>query len=227
MKHLFPIAAGILAGGALSFAAAVPRTELHGDYVESRTADVYTGPCFANGQAFQVGDLAVLGWNIQQGTWQGVPLDGLSVAGVIKASGTLGIDSTIYPVKAVLILDQRANPEQRAALMSFARRMGGGLLQDIVRVEVQPITFTLRDNNLHTAQAALRAGDLALVRTRALTGADEICHNETTFYPPLTKLDHAMPAYTLANRFDGRGLGTVWSSPGERSAFVGSFHLDE
>jgi hypothetical protein len=99
---------------------------------------VYTGPCFANGEANQVGDLAVFGWSIQQGTWEGVPLDGLSVAGVIKASGTLGIAGTEYPVKAVLIVDQRANPEQRLALQAFAQRMGGDLLEDIVRVEDLP-----------------------------------------------------------------------------------------
>jgi hypothetical protein len=227
MKHLFRMAASVFAGGALVIAGGIPRTQIHGEYVESRTADVYTGPCFANGEANQVGDLAVFGWSIQQGTWEGVPLDGLSVAGVIKASGTLGIAGTEYPVKAVLIVDERANPEQRLALKAFAQRMGGDLLQDVVRVEYQPITFTLRDNNPHTAQAVLKAGNLAQVATRAITGADDICHNEETFYPPLTRLDHAMPAYTLANRYDGPGLGTVWSSPGKRSAFVGSFHLEE
>ena len=227
MKQLLRVAAGVFAGSALILAAGIPRTDIRGDYVESRTADVYTGPCFANGEAYQVGDLAVMGWNIQQGTWQGVALDGLSVAGVVRASGTLGIPGEVYPVKSVLIVDQRATPEQQLALKSFAKRMGGDLFQDVVRVEVQPITFTLRDNNLHMAEAVFTAGNLAQVATRAITGADAICHNEETFYPPLTKLDHSMPAYTLANRYAGTGLGTVWSSPDKRSAFVGSFHVED
>jgi len=222
MKQMLRAALSMLAGGVIALASGI-----HGDYVESRTADVYTGPCFANGQANQVGDLAVFGWSIRQGSWQGVKLDGLSVAGVVKASGTLGISGTEYPVKAVLILDERASVEQRLALASFARRVGGRLLEDIVRVEIAPISFTVLDGNVHTAQVTMKAGGLAQVETRALTGADAICHNEETFYPPLAKLDHAMPAYTLANRFQGLGLGTVWSSPGERSAFVGSFHLEE
>lgn len=225
MKQVLRVAGGTFLAAAMSFAGGFPKTDLRGDYVESRTADVYTGPCFANGEANQVGDLAVFGWSIQQGTWQGVPLDGLSVVGVVKASGTLGIPGMVYPVKSVLIVDQRANPEQRLALKSFARRMGGDLLQDVVRVEYQPIAFTLQDDNVHTARATLTAGNLAQVETRAITGADNICHNEETFYPPLTRLDHAMPAYTLANRYEGKGLNTVWSSPGKRSAFVGSFHL--
>jgi hypothetical protein len=124
-------------------------------------------------------------------------------------------------------VDEKANPEQRLALKSFAQRMGGDLLQDIVRVEYQPISFAVKDGNVHTATAMLKAGSLAEIETRAITGADDICHNEETFYPPLTKVDHAMPAYTLANRFEGQGLNTTWSSPGKRSAFVGTFQFSE
>ncbi|HPQ15656.1 MAG TPA: DUF1326 domain-containing protein [Bryobacteraceae bacterium] len=226
MKHLLRKVSFALTVPALSFAGSLAVTNLRGDYVESRTADVYTGPCFANGEANQVGDLAVFGWSIEKGTWQGVELDGLSGVGVVKASGTLGVDETVYPVKSVLIIDERANPEQRLALKSFAQRMGGDLLQHIVRVEYQPIIFKLRDNNPHTATAVVNAG-VARIETRAITGADDICHNEETFYPPLTRVDHAMPAYTLANRFDGNGLGTKWSSPGKRSSFVGTFHLTD
>ncbi len=225
MKRLLHVSIAALGAAAVTLAGSIPGTNIRGDYVEARSADVYTGPCFANGEANQVGDLAVFGWSVEQGTWQGVGLDGLSVVGVVKASGTLGVEGS-YPVKAVLIVDERANPEQRLALRSFARRMGGDLLQDVVRVEYQPITFKLRDNSAHSAAATVDAG-LARIETRAMTGADDICHNEVAFYPPLTRLDHAMPAYTLANRFEGKGLGTKWSSPGKRSAFVGTFHLTD
>lgn len=228
MKRFVDIAVGTLLAAAFTFAAELPKSDVRGDYVEARTADVYTGPCFANGEVNQVGDLAVFGWSIQKGSWQGVGLDGLSVVGVVRASGTLGnVVQSAYPVKSVLIVNQRANAEQRLALESFAARMGGDLLQNVVKVNYAPIHFTLKDNNLHTATATLNAGNLAQIETRAITGADDICHNEATYYPPLTKLDHAMPAYTLANRFEGQGLGTNWSSPGNRSAFVGSFHVQE
>jgi hypothetical protein len=212
----------------LSFAAGLPKSDVRGDYIESRTADVYTGPCFANGEMNQAGDLAVFGWSIQQGSWEGVSLDGLSVVGVVKASNTLGnVVETVYPVKAVLIIDERATAEQRLALRNFARHAGGDLLSDVVKIDYAPIQFTVKDNNPHTATATLNAGNLAQIETRALADTDDICHNESTFYPPLTRLDHAMPAYTLANRFDGDGLGTQWSSPGKRSSFVGSFHVQD
>ena len=36
-----------------------------------------------------------------------------------------------------------------------------------------------------------------------------------------------MPAYTMANDYNGKDLGTTWSSPDKRSAFVGSFQLND
>jgi hypothetical protein len=227
MKYSLTLAGALLLTASLVQAAQLTHSQVRGEYIEARNADVYTGPCFANGEAGQVGDLAVFGWSIESGTWEGVPLDGLSVVGVVRASNTLGAGIGAYPAQAVLIVDERANPEQRLALASFARRAGGDLLQNVVRTAYTPISFAVKDNNLHTATATLDARGLARIETRALEGTDDICHNEVTFYPPLNQLDHAMPAYTVANRFAGEGLGTRWSSPGKRSAFLGSFHLTD
>jgi hypothetical protein len=210
------------------FSASVPASQIRGEYVEARTADVYTGPCFANGEVGLVGDLAVFGWRIDKGQWEGTNLDGLSVVGVVRASSTLGdVVNPVYPVKSVLIVDDRANPEQRLALKAFAKRMSGDLLQDIVRVEYQPIRFDVQDNNVHTATATLTAGNLATIKTRKLADADQVCHNENVWYAPLTKVDHAMPALALANSFKGQGLDTQWSSPDKRSAFVATFHYGD
>jgi hypothetical protein len=38
-----------------------------GDYVEARTCDVWTGPCFANGEINLRGDSAILGWSVRKG----------------------------------------------------------------------------------------------------------------------------------------------------------------
>ena len=217
----------LLAAGSV-YAASLPANSVRGEYIEARTADVYTGPCFANSEVDLVGNLAVFGWRIDKGTFDGVKLDGLSVVGAVKASNTLGnVSTSAYPVKAVLIVDEKASPEQRLALKAFAQRMGGDLLGDIVRIESEPIAFAVTDDNIHTASATLSAGTLAKIETRAINAGDHICHNEETWYRPLTKVDHAMPAYALANSYKGAGLGTTWSSPEKRSAFVGSFSLND
>ena len=214
----------LLAMAGFTFAAAIPAHNIYGNYVEARTADVYTGPCFANGEVGLVGNLAVFGWKVTKGSWQGVDLDGMSVVGVVRAHHTLGdVFESAYPVKAVMIVDSRANPEQRLALQSFARHMAGDLLQDVVRVDYQPIDLTFADNDIHSMKATLTAGNLAKISTRALSEGDHICRNEEVWYRPLTTLDHSMPAYALANQFKGQGLDTTWSSPDKRSAFIGSF----
>jgi hypothetical protein len=208
--------------------AALGYGSLRGDYVEARTADIYTGACHANSEVNLVGDLAVFGWRVRSGNWQGVNLDGLSVVAAVKASATLGDRfHTAFPVKSILIVDERANPEQRLALRSFAQRVSKDLLQNIVRVEYQPISLSFEDGNPHTAAATLVAGTLARIETRAIGDGDQICHNEETWYEPLTELDHAMPAYALAHEYRGGGLDTTWSSPYKRSAFVGSFQYKD
>src|SRR5256885_73824 len=123
MKKLIPF----ILSTSLCFAAGIPaqRTVI-GDYIEARTADVFTGPCFANSEGGLVGELAVFGWKVDKGSWQGVDLDGLSVVGAVKASATLGdIYHSTYPVKSILIIDDKATLEQRAALRSFAKKKIG------------------------------------------------------------------------------------------------------
>jgi len=210
------------------FAAGFPSKQLKGTYVEARTADVFVGPCFANSEVELMGELAVMGWKISEGSWEGVSLNGLGVVGVVKASATLGdVHHTSYPVKSVLIIDEKASPEQRLALKSFAQRMSKDLLSDVVRIEYRPVSLTIENNNVHTAVAKLEAGGLAAIQTRAIKTTDHVCSHEDVWYPPLTAVDHFMPAYALAHNYKGDALGTTWSSPEKRSAFVAEFHLSE
>jgi len=218
----------VLCSASLLFGAAIPSKQIRGTYVEARSADVFVGPCFANSEVEMAGNLAVMGWKIDKGSWEGVNLDGLGVVGVVKASATLGdVHHTAYPVKSVLIIDEKANPEQRLALKSFAQRMSKDLLSDVVRIEYKPVSLTVENNNVHSATATLQAGALAAIQTRAIRKADQVCSHEDVWYPPLTEVDHAMPAFALAHNYKGDALGTTWSSPEKASAFVANFHLTE
>ena len=78
-----------------------------------------------------------------------------------------------------------------------------------------------------SSSATLKAGAIAEITTRAIHDGDHICTNEEVWYQPLTKLEHAMPAYSLAHSYQGDGLGTTWKSPEKRSAFVGTFQLND
>jgi hypothetical protein len=198
--------------------------QISGDYVETRSADVYTGPCFANAEAGLVGKEAIMAWRVRKGEWNGISLDGLSVVGVVEAKATLGDPyGCPLPATAVLIVDEKANTEQQKALVGFAQTMGGELLRNVARVEVAPINLSVRHDSGHYGKVLMRAGDLAAIETRSLSAKDHLCGNEETYYPPLTETSHAMPAVAVVDRYNGPGLGVVWTLHGKRSAFVGSF----
>jgi hypothetical protein len=192
-----------------------------GDYLESRTADVYTGPCFANSEVNLDGDEAVLAWRVRRGEWRGVDLAGLTVVAAVKARVTLGDPYEGKPsARAVIVVDERATPAQREGLVELARTMGGELLDDVVEVRSAPIEAQL---DAASQYAHVRAGDLVEAATRPLGHADHICGNETVFYPPLTPVRHAAAAYTLANAYRGAAFDATWSAPSERSSFVAEF----
>ena len=195
---------------------------IRGDYIETRSADVYTGQCFANGEVNLVGNEAILAWHVRDGSWDGIPLQGLSVAAAVHAQGTLGDPyENPYPAKAVLLVDDRASEQQRAALLSFATSMGGELLRNVQ--QVVPVPMELAISPEHHGVALLRAGHFATIQTRSLGDKDHLCGNEITFYPPLTQVAHSMPAVALTDSYQGPGLGVSWDLHGKRSAFVGTF----
>lgn len=204
------------------FSSFVLAQQIRGQYLETRSADVYTGQCFANGEVNLVGNEAILAWHVENGNWNGVALDGLTVAAAVHAHGTLGDPyESPYPARAVLIVDDQANPQQRAALIAFAQQMGGELLSHVEQVIPAPMELVV--NPEKHGVAVLRAGQFATVQTRSIGEFDHVCGNEVTFYPPLTATTHSMPAVAMTDSYQGPGLGVAWESHGKRSAFVGTF----
>ncbi len=221
----------VIAGAVVSLLAlavwAVPSSaaSIQGQYLEVRSADVYTGPCFANSQVGLEGRRAILAWNIKQGKWGGTDLSGLSVIAVVKAKDNVGDPyHNPYPAEAVLIIDRRATAAQSQALLEFAKAAGGKLVQHVVRVDQAPIAMQFGVGMQH-GTATVVAGNLARIQTRSLCAGDNICGNEVRYYPPLTKVSGAMPAYTIEQAFKGAGLGVVWSQKDDRSAYVASFQM--
>jgi len=212
--------------------------QVRGDYVEARTADVFTGPCFSNSEVFIVGDRAVMAWKVTEGTWDGVDLAGLGVAAALRASTTLSQDQP-EEARAVLIVDEQANAEQREALIDMAQTLAGDRLDQVVSVRTAPIELNIaaadsaashgpahKHHLMPQAPAAtFQAAELAQIATRPLNANDCICGNEVVAYPPLSQGVKAKPAYTVGHSFKGHGLNSTWNDPNARSAFVGQFAL--
>jgi len=215
--------AALFAVALLVSAVSLQAQQVRGDYIESRSTDVYVAQCFANGEVGLTGNFALMAWHVQEGSWNGVKLDGLTVAAAVRARATLGDPyGDPYPAEAVLMVDDAANAAQRQALIALAQHEGGKLLENIARVEYVPVVLDMPQDP-HEGHAVLRAGHLATIATRPLNHHDHICGNETNFYPPLTKVENATSAVALTDEFSGEGLGSQWSAHGRRSAYIGSF----
>lgn len=221
MRKIFALP--FLLASLATVAFATPKPQISGQYVETRSADVYVGQCFANSEMNLTGQEAIVAWHVGEGSWDGVSLNGLTIVGAIKAQATLGDPyGKPYPAKSVLIVDKQATPEQRQALINFAQEMGGELLQHVVKVIDAPIDMEVAQGQ-HSTRARLQAGDVVTVETRAIGEKDHLCGNEDTFYPPLTQTAHAMPAVAMTDQYVGNDLNETWTLHDKRSAFVGTF----
>ncbi len=202
--------------------------DITGEYLETRTCDVYTGPCFANGQVGIAGRDAVMAWSIEHGSFEGVDLSGLKVVMAVRAADTLGFGGGVVihpdPIKSVVLVDAEATDTQRQALVRFATQRAGRVAGTVVRVE--PVAIDMSVDHLQMV-GKLRAGDAVEIETRKLGSGDCVCTNEQVFYPPLTDVDSAEPAFTVIGGFRGRGLNSRWETPRTRSSFLATFHGSE
>lgn len=213
----------LIAAGLMSGAASARRAEeISGTYLETRTCQVYTGPCFANAESAIAGKDAVMAWKIEEGKHRGVDLSGLSVVVCMTGDATLGFNGVNDPkhLKSTVIVDEKATPEQREALISFAKEHSGRAGKEVVRVDVVPIEMSL---DLGSLAGRLQAGKIVKLATRKAKATDCICTNEVAYYPPLAQLQNFAAGVATEAEYKGRGLGTTWSTPGARSAYMATF----
>lgn len=214
----------IIALALLSTQLALSANELSGKYVEVRTCQIYTGPCFANGEVGLAGKHAIMTWSIEQGQHAGVELAGRSVTMVVKASHTLGFAGLedAESTRALIVVDESADERQQAALASFALAQTGLSRDDVVRVETANIELRFDIGQL---TADVKVGDFAHLQTRKARPGDCICSNESAYYPPLISLAQFVPGVAIEGDVTARPLGTRWSVPDSRSAYLGVFRV--
>lgn len=191
-----------------------------GEYVEARTAEVFTGGCIMSSEAETIGKQAVLAWKIDHGRFNGVSLDGLSVVAAVAGDRNLGIQEMggLKPavVKSAVYVDQQANPAQRIALVALADQLSKGLVSNVVSVTPAPIEFADRGQEIR-----VNGGPVVLDVNKVMTH-DPSCGAMQWFHP-FAVVDHAAMGVAEQHAFNGGGLGTRWSDPNKRSAFFGTF----
>jgi hypothetical protein len=212
-----------LAALALVLCVGPASAELTGKYIEARTCDIWTGPCFANAELHIGGKNAVVGWKVDKGAIDQVKLDGLGVVAVISARDTLGTEQPSKP-RAILIVDSRATSAQKAALVKLAKKQGGDLIGKVVAVRSEKVELDICPCQ-GGGCAKLKAGQ-AKIETRCLHSKhDKVCGNESVFFPPLAKGVKAKPALAIEHSYQGKGAGARWNDSNRRGAFLGTFEM--
>ena len=223
MKNVVTALSLCLLVGPLSALAAEKEPTVKGNYIETRSCDVYIGSCFANGEVGLMGHEAVLTWDVTEGSWQGVSLAGLKVLAVVKAKATLGDTSgNPYPARSVLIVDERANEEQKTALINLAKSMGGELLANVVSVQETAIEVFMAEVHSGNDCASVKAEGFVDIVARCFVSTDLRC-NDRPFYPPLTDVEDPIPHATARDIYTGHGLGVRWDTAGQNSVYLASF----
>jgi len=220
MKRVLSITAFVTLATAQALAGSRPVSSVKGDYVEARTAEVFTGGCIMGSQAETMGKEAVLAWRIDRGSIDGAVLDGLTVVAALAADRNLGIREMggegPTSVRAAIVVDERATPGQRAALVAFVRRATAGLVDRVVDVRPAAVRFTRTTTGYEVA-----AGDANLaVATKVEHGAG--CGAMQWFHP-LSAGTVAAVGMTRAQTYQGAPLGVRWRQVDKKSAFFGTF----
>jgi hypothetical protein len=215
------IMTAVLVAASAAGLTAEPGARITGEYVEARTAEVFAGGCIMNSEAETMGRQAIMAWRITSGSFEGVALDGLTVAAAVAGDRNLGMremgGEEPTTVKAIITVDPRATPAQREALVRFVRAMSRGLITHVVRVDTAPIKFATTQNYV----------EVSVPDSMQLTVNKEMKHDPSCgamqWFKPFSTLEHAAMGVAEAHSFSGQGLGTKWSAPDKRSAFFGTF----
>src|SRR6202049_2762230 len=187
--------------------AAGGKATVTGQYVEARTAEIFTGGCIMGSEAETMGKQAVLAWKVDRGSFNGISLDGLSVVAAVAGDRNRGIQEIgggKANIRSSVFVDDRANAAQRIALVAMATELSNGTVGTVISVSSTPVQFTDQDHAVHVA-----AGQVALDVNKHVPH-DPSCGAMQWFHP-LSSMSDSEIGVAEQHSFTGTGLGTKWS----------------
>ena len=219
MRYAWALAA-LLVGSGAALAAGEPSGVATGDYVEVRTAEVFTGGCIMGSDGETSGRDAIMAWRVSSGVVDGVSIDGLSVVAVVAADSNLGTHelggAAPTVVRSVVMVDDRASRAQQKALVQMARSLAPGLVNDVVALKAVPITFRRADTSVQVTAGGAALDVATKVRHSPVCGAIQ-------WFDPLARVDASEIGLTRSQSWSGTGLGAQWKQVDRKSSFVGTF----
>jgi hypothetical protein len=195
---------------------------LTGDYLEARTAEVFTGGCIMGSEGEVSGREALLAWRVREGRLNGVALDGLSVVALVAGDVNLGTHELggVAPssIRAMLMVDSRATPAQQRALVQLARTLAPDAVREVISTTPTPIAFEADGHRVRLSAGEAKVDVATHVDHSPTCGAIQ-------WFDPLARTDNAQIGLTRTFEWAGSGLGSNWRQFDRKSSFVGSFSI--
>jgi len=184
-----------------------------GDYVEARTESVFCGPCHYNGEAVTVGREALMAWNIDGGSYNGVALKGVRAVAAVTSDENLNEGHA--PRKTEVTFDTHVSDPQMAAFTALLHDKLGEKLGPIVAVRRAAVSFS-RGNTGY----AVSADGFATLNVQYR--ADDSCcvMPSLVWCDPISPVAGRKVGYTEFAKFTGT-VGDQWYRSDEDSAFYG------
>ena len=217
MKKLIVITtiALIFASG---FAIATGTPFAKGEYLEARSASVYVGACHFGAEYVEGGKEATLVWNIHQGNWNNVALDGLTVVAVITAKDNLAIDMETR--RSVLYIDDNATPEQQAALSNMLTKEHADTIGKVVTTQIAPITYSKKGTKYDVMVGKVLTLSVNRYPCAKCTQPHQI------WYDTLTEIKDAIVGKSEVYKYKDTYLPVNWQQgDATNNVFVGSFSM--
>jgi Protein of unknown function (DUF1326) len=215
MKRFSIVAAVLITcAAAIAFTSRAENTAIKGDYVEVRTASVFTGACHFNGEVVTTGREAIMAWSFASGRWNGTEISGMKAIAVVSSNENL--ENVNAARQSEIILDSSANHDQKVAMLEALKNKYAATLGEIVSVRSAPIAFKHENKTYEVSSAE------AAINVEAMP--NDLCCRQPNlvWYRPLVQLSGRKVGYTLKAVYSGT-VGETWERDGENSAFYGSF----
>lgn len=194
-------------------------SEIRGDYVEARSAHVYTCGCLYSGEMVTGGKEAILVWHITSGEYQGIPLSSLKIAAVIVGEQHLGVDGTAR--RTVLYFDGLSSNVDQQAILELWRREYAKILGKIIAGRPASIRIEKRGET-----ESIEISGMARLEVRKARLPQDAHPGSSLWYGPFTDLGDPSLITALLYEYWGNEFQRQWRefSPGI-SGFMGHFSI--
>jgi hypothetical protein len=186
-----------------------------GRFAELHSCEVFAGSCVVNSEVNQAGNYALRVWQFDQGSFNGVPMNGLTVALLEKSDENLADKGNA--LDAVAYLPPGLSAAQRSALLGWARQNTAAKLDDAhIKIAPLQIDFANQQVSFSAGKEVIFAG-----------GVPEVCSvggcGEMLWYEPRVAYSSFAVDQLGQSSIVEPLLGLRWMDHGRKTLFVGRF----